>query len=79
MNFKQLILTQVIMTLMMAFSMSGILSYIAVGGGAAWPAIWLKQFLLAWPIAFAMTNICFPIASKLSSVILRVPAEQRAN
>lgn len=50
-----LLLSQLLITLMMAFSMSGIMSLIALGPSAEWLRIWPRQFIIAWPIAFVLT------------------------
>lgn len=50
-----LLLSQLLITLMMAFSMSGIMSLIALGPCAEWLRIWPRQFIIAWPIAFVLT------------------------
>lgn len=50
------LLTQFLITLMMALSMSGIMSLIALGPTAEWLRIWPRQFAIAWPIAFVLTT-----------------------
>lgn len=56
MTDKRTILTaQILITCMMAFSMSGIMSLIALGPTAEWLTAWPGQFLIAWPIAFVLT------------------------
>ena len=57
MNKKTILISQILMTFMMAMSMSGIMSLIALGPTADWLAIWMKQFLFAWPIAFVLTGL----------------------
>ena len=52
---KTLMLAQIFMTFMMAFSMSGIMSLIALGPTAEWLHVWPRQFAMAWPIAFVLT------------------------
>jgi cation transport ATPase len=71
MDKRTIIVTQIFMTCLMALSMSGIMSLIALGPSAEWFATWMKQFIIAWPIAFVMTNILWPIASAGARVVLR--------
>ena len=52
---KTLLLAQVFITCMMAASMSGIMSLIAMGPSMAWLGAWPRQFITAWPIAFVLT------------------------
>ncbi|RYG12492.1 MAG: DUF2798 domain-containing protein [Burkholderiales bacterium] len=56
---------------MMAVSMSGIMSLIAMGPTAQWLAAWPMQALIAWPIAFVLTQgvgpIAFFLAQKLTA------------
>lgn len=74
MDKKVLIIAQVLMTLMMAFSMSGIMMLLALGPHEGFVGEWMKQFLIAWPIAFLMTQIvsriAFPVAGILRSKFL---------
>lgn len=77
MNVKTIIVTQIIMTCLMALSMSGIMLYIAIGSTPDFFTIWMKQFIVAWPIAFVMTNVMWPIANKIARTILR-PATKAA-
>ncbi|WP_035606962.1 DUF2798 domain-containing protein [Hylemonella gracilis] len=71
---KRILLTQVLMTGMMAAAMSGIMSLIALGPGALWLSLWARQFVCAWPIAFVMTTLIWPIANRLSGLLLRETA-----
>lgn len=69
MDKKTLLIAQLLITFMMAASMSGIMSAIGMGLTREWLAAWPKQFLIAWPIAFVMTQItsrlAFAIAFRL--------------
>jgi len=73
MDKKTLLIAQVLMTFMMALLMSGIMSAIALGPGRAWLSVWMKQFIMAWPIAFVLTlgvaRVAFPLAARLSRLI----------
>lgn len=66
---KTILLAQLLITFMMAGSMSGIMSMIALGPTAAWLRDWPKQFIIAWPIAFVLTlfvsRIAFGIAGRV--------------
>lgn len=67
---KTLLLAQILITLMMAFCMSGIMGAIAMGLTGEWLRVWQKQFLIAWPIAFCLTLVSsrlgFHFAHKLT-------------
>lgn len=65
------------MTFLMASLMSGIMGLIIVGPSMEWLASWPKQFIIAWPIAFALTMFAWPASMKLAGTILKprqVPA-----
>ncbi len=64
---KTLLLAQVFITLMMASSMSGIMSLLAVGASVDWLFIWAREFVIAWPIAFCLTLV----TSKLGFILAR--------
>ena len=67
---KTLLLAQIFITFMMAASMSGIMSLIAMGPSMAWLGAWPTQFIMAWPIAFVLTlftsTIGFALARRLT-------------
>lgn len=71
MNKKILLIAQLMITFMMALSMSGIMSLIALGPTKQWLAGWPVQFIIAWPIAFILTQftskIAFALAPKLAA------------
>ncbi|OWU81551.1 DUF2798 domain-containing protein [Phaeobacter sp. 22II1-1F12B] len=67
MDKKTLILTQVIMTAIMAVSMSGIMSFIALGPTALWLSTWPKNAIVAWPFAFVLGAVAFPAASRIAN------------
>lgn len=73
MDKKTLIIAQIIITFLMALSMSGIMSVITLGPTAEWLHAWPKQFAIAWPIAFiltqAATRIAFPVAFRLRRLL----------
>ena len=71
MNKKRALLTQVIMTFIMAATMSGIMGLIFTGPSMHWLTGWPRQFLIAWPIAFVLTMAAWPASMALSGRILR--------
>ncbi|TWG61012.1 MULTISPECIES: DUF2798 domain-containing protein [unclassified Aminobacter] len=70
MDVKTQIVTQIVMTCLMAFSMSGIMAAIALGLDKFTVSMWMSQFIIAWPIAFVATSILWPVASRISKLIL---------
>lgn len=67
MSKKSIFLSQVIMTFIMAATMSGIMGLIFGGGfSMEWLAGWPLQFAIAWPIAFCLTMIAWPASMKLA-------------
>lgn len=67
---KTLFVAQLLITFMMALSMSGIMSLIALGPTREWLYAWPGQFIIAWPIAFCLTlvvsKVAFGIALRLT-------------
>ncbi|MDD9339582.1 MAG: DUF2798 domain-containing protein [Providencia heimbachae] len=78
MDKRTIILTQIIMTCLMASSMSGIMLFISIGFIPDFFTVWSKQFIIAWPIAFIMTNLMWPIASKLAFLICSSKKSKKA-
>ena len=72
---KTLIVAQIFMTCMMAFCMSGIMMVISLGWGEFSVSHWLTQFLIAWPIAFVMTQIVSRIAFPLAFIVTGVKGQ----
>lgn len=64
---KTQIVLQLLMTFMMALTMSGIMGFISVG--PEFFSHWPLSFIIAWPIAFIVTQIVTPIAFKLAFMI----------
>jgi sulfite exporter TauE/SafE len=66
---KTLLIAQLCITCMMAFSMSGIMGLLVMGPTAEWLHAWPRQFITAWPIAFILTlfvgRIGFAIAHRV--------------
>lgn len=72
MDKRTAIISQVVMTFMMALTMSGIMSLMALGPTAAWLQAWPVQFLIAWPIAFALTMVAWPLSMALTRRIVQL-------
>lgn len=70
MDKRVMLLTQILMTLMMAISMSGLMSAFAMGLTAEWLAAWPLSALIAWPIAFVLTQGAFPLANLMARKLL---------
>ncbi len=68
---KNALLSQVIMTFIMALTMSGAMSLIFTGPSLQWLARWPGQFIIAWPIAFLLTMVAWPAATALTGALLR--------
>lgn len=66
-----MLLTKIIMTMIMAVSMSGIMSFIALGPTALWLSVWPKTALIAWPFAFVLGFIAFPVASWIARLVIK--------
>ncbi|GAB3622270.1 DUF2798 domain-containing protein [Mariniluteicoccus endophyticus] len=72
MDKKTILLSQTIMTFIMATTMSGLLGMIFAGGPSMqWLTTWPKQFIIAWPIAFVLTMVAWPASMALTAAILR--------
>ena len=67
---KTLLLAQVFITMMMAFSMSGVMSLIALGPTSQWLHEWPRAFITAWPIAFCFTMFVGPLAFKMAHAVM---------
>jgi len=68
---KLALLSQVFMTFMMAASMSGLMSLFHSGLTREWLAAWPVQLLIAWPLAFCLTMVAWPAATRLAAATLR--------
>ncbi|GAB3253299.1 DUF2798 domain-containing protein [Arthrobacter pigmenti] len=56
MNKKSIFLSQIIMTFIMAATMSGIMGLIFTGPSMEWLTGWPRQFIIAWPASMALTG-----------------------
>lgn len=77
MDKKFVLLSQVFMTFIMALTMSGLMGLIVQGPSMEWLTHWPLQFLIAWPIAFALTMVAWPAAMALAGATLRSRAADR--
>ncbi|WP_238368134.1 DUF2798 domain-containing protein [Mesobacterium pallidum] len=69
------ILSQLIISCLMAFSMSGIMGLIHMGATREWLAAWPATFAMAWPIAFVLSLGVGPLAFWLARrTLMRGPA-----
>ncbi|MBR7800534.1 DUF2798 domain-containing protein [Undibacterium fentianense] len=62
---KQQLLFALIMSMFMAFCMSGILTAVNTGLGGAFILRWLHAFLVAWACAFPLVLLFAPVTRKL--------------
>ena len=67
---KTIILAQVFISCMMAFTMTGIFSCLSFGFTAQWLHAWPRAFATAWPIAFVLSivvgKLSFTLAGKIT-------------
>jgi hypothetical protein len=75
MNKKSALITQILMTFMMALTMSGMMSLIELGPTMVWLDHWPKGFLIAWPAAFMLNMIARPAAMALARKVVRPSLE----
>ncbi|KKB78131.1 hypothetical protein VW35_12540 [Devosia soli] len=71
MSKKTIILAQVFISFSMALSMSGIMGFIALGADVL--AVWPRSFIIAWPIAFVVSQILTPLSFKLANMLTAEP------
>lgn len=67
---KQQLLFSLIMSMFMAFCMSGILTALNTGIDAQFLHRWWKAFLLAWLCAFPLVFVFAPITRKIVAKIM---------
>jgi len=58
---------QLLITLMMALTMSGVMGFI--NAGTDFLARWPLAFAIAWPVAFIVSQVVTPVAFKLAHKI----------
>jgi hypothetical protein len=71
MQKSTIVISQIVMTTLMAASMSAIMLLIAVGPTALWLQLWPRQFLTAWPIAFGLSVVAWPLSIGLARRVTR--------
>lgn len=52
---RTVLIAQALISMMMAFLMTGIFSFLAMGLDPALPGRWFRHFITAWPIAFCLS------------------------
>lgn len=75
---KVLLLAQGFITMMMAFSMSGVMSLIALGPTSQWLHEWPRAFITAWPIAFCFTLFVGPLGFKMAYKVMGLMSARAA-
>ena len=70
MRLKPQHLQPVIMAGIMAFLMTGLVTWINIGLPSNFLSLWAKAFVIAWPAATAAAYIAIPIAQRLTKRIL---------
>lgn len=55
MDTKSQLILQLLITFMMAFLMSGIMTMLHHGITLTWLRLWPREFITAWPIAFVLS------------------------
>ncbi len=54
---KTILIAQFLISMTMAFLMTGIFSLLELGPTMEWLQLWMKNFITAWPIAFVLSII----------------------
>ncbi len=67
-----LITAQFFISMMMAFLMTGIFTAFPMHFAQGWSALWIKRFVLAWPIAFVLSLGVGPLAFRLAELAMRI-------
>lgn len=69
MSKKFLLVAQVFMPFIMAAIMSAVMGLIAAGPTLEWLANWPISFVIAWPIAFLLTMVAWPVSLTLATLV----------
>lgn len=64
---KKQIITGVLMTTAMALTLSGFFSFLNLGFTPEWPLVWLKSFLMGWPVGFVVSALVGGRVQKLAA------------
>ena len=59
---KTILIAQFLISMTMAFLMTGIFSLLELGPTLEWLQVWMKNFITAWPIAFVLSIIVSKLA-----------------
>lgn len=67
---RTVLIAQALISLMMAFLMTGIFCFLSMGLDPAMPQRWMLNFVTAWPIAFCLSipvsKLAFGLAFRLA-------------
>lgn len=71
-NKKTIIIAQILISFLMALSMTGIFTFFQFGFSFNIIGEWLSRFIIAWPIAFILSipigKLSFKLANKISNL-----------
>jgi hypothetical protein len=70
MNLKPKHIQPVIMAGIMAFLMTGFVTWLNLGFPENYLALWMRAFFMAWPIATCAAFLAIPVSVKLTGKIL---------
>ncbi len=70
MTLKPQHLQPVIMAGIMAFLMTGVITWLNLGFPAGFFGIWAKNFITVWPLAALAAFVAIPIAQRLTKRII---------
>ena len=70
MKLKPQHIQPVIMAGIMAFLMTGIITWLNLGFPSNYFALWAKNFIMVWPLAAGAAFIAIPIAQRLTVKII---------
>ena len=72
MNIKPKHIQPVFMAGIMAFLMTGFVTWLNLGLPADFVPRWMHAFVIAWPLATCAAFVAIPISAKLTGKILRL-------
>ena len=68
---QTIILAQALISCLMAFLMTGIFTFVEFGLTQEWAAVWLRNYIVAWPVAFVLSLVvshqCIKLAIRLTA------------
>lgn len=65
----------VLMSGVMAFLMTGLVTFLNLGFPADFPFLWLRAFVIAWPCAALAAFIAIPLARRGTGFIVSIIGE----